>query len=402
MYVGNYHGLESHTSSLLKRRQIRNSRPCAIATAELLLRVVAMTKIRDHGALITRVRQVGHRLVLAQPRELAVGNIVRRVLGVIRDVLEQDASGSSDVDVSRTSSFAGLMPTSLTSPVKEHKPDIDVGKPRLQSTNSLFGLLGHPPELMTPSPTPPTGTQSPIPGYGSSLPHRPASSVLPETQKLDIKAEVIDGIKMIIAELESVDADIAPFAQEHIHSDEVILTHTSSRTVQNFLLAAARKRKFTVVHVESYPNDHEDTHRMILNGHKAKEEQDSGPWKRLTEAGITVIMIPDSAVFALMSRVNKVILTPHSVLASGGLIAASGAMLIAQAAKAHKTPVVVVSGVYKLSPVYHFETGKLIEMGDPGRVVSFAAGSMVEAVEVKNPMFDFVPAELVDLYITNL
>ena len=62
----------------------------------------------------------------------------------------------------------------------------------------------------------------------------------------------------------------------------------------------------------------------------------------------------------------------------------------------------VVSGVYKLSPVYPFDTDELIEFGDPGKVVGYEDGDMVENVEVVNPIFDYVEPGLVDLYITNL
>lgn len=40
--------------------------------------------------LIERVQSVGRRLMAAQPREMVVGNIVRRVLGLIRDEAEDD------------------------------------------------------------------------------------------------------------------------------------------------------------------------------------------------------------------------------------------------------------------------------------------------------------------------
>lgn len=381
---------------LLKRRQIRQSRPCALATAELLLRVVAASKTRDHEALLTRIRQVGQRLVAAQPRELAVGNIVRRVLGVIREVVETDTGALSGAQ----------SPTSrAVSPVrsKEDPDNHAMLRQRLKASasytsmspsGSLLGILRNPGDAATPTQTPPAGTQSPV---TTSRPNIPS--------QVDMKAEVIDGIKEILGELETVDADIAQAALDHIHSDEVVLTHTSSQTVQRFLQAAARKRKFTVVHVESYPNDHFDTHNVVLRG-KRRDENGStelnSRWKTLTSMGITVIVIPDSAVFALMSRVNKVILAPHAVLANGGLIAASGAMVIAQAAKAHKTPVVVVSGVYKLSPMHHFDTDKLTEYGDPGKVIGFDQGDLAQNITVLNPLFDHVPAELVDLYITNL
>ncbi|TKA51264.1 hypothetical protein B0A49_12145, partial [Cryomyces minteri] len=61
--------------SLLKRRQIRNSRPCAIATATLLRNVVTEFREKDVVKLLDRIRRVGQRLTAAQPREMAVGNI---------------------------------------------------------------------------------------------------------------------------------------------------------------------------------------------------------------------------------------------------------------------------------------------------------------------------------------
>jgi translation initiation factor eIF-2B subunit beta len=245
-----------------------------------------------------------------------------------------------------------------------------------------------------------------LPSGKPSLTARNLSSLGDDFQKArDVKAEVLDGIKEMLDELDQVDDQIAEKALEHIHSNEIILTHTSSMTVQKFLLTAARKRKFTVIHVEAYPNEHQDTHATIMTGRKAGSDDDADldpRFKSLTAAGITVILIPDSAVFAIMSRVNKVILGTHSVLANGGLVAAVGARAIASAAKAHKTPVVVLSGVYKLSPVYPFDTDELIEHGDASRVIPFEDGEFVEKIEVMNPLFDYVPADLVDLYITNL
>lgn len=428
-----------------------SSKHIAKATTKVLLREVAACN--DPETLISRVREVGQRLIADQPRELVVGNIVRRVLGLIREVLEDgvDADGAASNEAGHTAgsrqahdysldpptyhnnfsrwdqtSASGLSshgasqphslpyrPQSRSDFTSTFTPESSTlfeehhRRPQLtgqlssfaagSGNTSLFGLLSHPDE-MSPSQTP--GTQSPVP---KSIPKNTPTDL--QDPKVDIKAEVIDGIKEMLDELDVVDDQIAAFALDHIHSNEIILTHTSSATVQKFLLTAARKRKFTVIHAEAYPNDHLETHATIMYGHKDDSEGSNGPedrWKPLTELGITVIMIPDSAVFALMSRVNKVILAPRTVLANGGLIAAAGALTIAQAAKVHQTPVVVCSGVYKLSPVYPFDIDELIEYGDPGNVVGFDEGDMVENVEVVNPIFDYVPAELVDLYITNL
>ena len=43
-------------------------------------------------------------------------------------------------------------------------------------------------------------------------------------------------------------------------------------------------------------------------------------------------LVQDSAVFAVMSRVDKVIISTHGIMANGGVIGQSGALMIAHAA----------------------------------------------------------------------
>lgn len=394
---------------LLKRRQIRHSRSCAIATAYLLLRVVSFYRTTDAAKLIERVQSVGRRLIAAQPREMVVGNIVRRILGLIRDEAEDERDAEFSL-----SSDAGSDSRPHTPPqsnkdfeaglgIHDHLSVRHEGSERSSSRPpfnsfaptpapiSMFSLLSHP------------DTDSSQPG-SPAMPGSPLGRFPGHAPSKDIRAEVIDGIGEIIDELGQVDDQIAGYALEHIHSNEIILTHTSSSTVQKFLMKAAAKRKFTVIHAESYPNNHEATHATVSGTTYGDEESMSVEsfQKPLIAMGITVILIPDSAVFALMSRVNKVILGTHSVLANGGLVAAAGTRVIARAAKVHQTPVVVVSGVYKLSPVYPFDYEALIEYGDASKVLGYEDGDLVDKIDVENPLYDYVPAELVDLYITNL
>ena len=408
-------------------------------------RVVAAYRVTDVGKLIERVQQVGQRLTAAQPREIAVSNIVRRVLGVIREEAEEDRDGensgfseansdsrphtprdslsprpglSSSISTFSPLRHGGLEPmdTSIISAASEdlfmpldsetnHRPPLLTSHTSYAVTNtapmvtSMFSLLSHP-ASNTPSPTATPGTQSPAPRR-SLTPNALAAL----NSAKDLRAEVIEGIEEIIDELDQVDDQIAGYALEHIHSNEIILTHGSSATVQKFLLKAATKRKFTVIHAESFPNNHEATHSCVIGKQQSDSEDKLGQErfsKPLTAAGITVILIPDAAVFALMSRVNKVILGTHVVLANGGLVAAAGAKTIARAARVHRTPVVVVTGVYKLSPIYPFDFDSLIEYGDASKIFGYEDGDLVEKVDVENPLFDYVPAELVDLYITNL
>ena len=398
--------------------------------------MVETFKVTDISRLIERVQQIGQQLISAQPRELAIGNIVRRVLGVIREEVEEDregeTSGYSDAGTdsrpqtpreqdSRAPDYSALSPRSLTSsPLRHGEMDsileeIGDGRPQrpplltshtsyavtntAPTVTSMFSLLSHP-RSNFPSPTATPGSQSP--GIHLSL----SSQALANAGAVkDLKAEVVEGIQEILEELNQADDQIAGYALEHIHSNEVILTHTSSVTVQKFLLKAAAKRKFTVVHAEAYPNNHEATHASVIGKAKGESDNDLGSevfQKTLTAAGVTVVLVPDSAVFALMSRVNKVILDTHAVLVNGDIVAAAGAKAIAKAAKLHCTPVVVLSGVYKLSPVYPFDPDALMENGDPSKVISYEDGDFVDKVEIENPLFDYVPVELVSLYITNL
>lgn len=402
----------------------------------MLLRVVARFKWTTVDKLIERIQEVGRRLIEAQPREMVVGNIVRRVLGMIRDEVREtrleensDSSANGQVDSPRlpqtNTGFersplanGAIFPSDITGDERNNgfgprRSNGPLSRPALLTSHTSYAALNGVPvqqsmfNLLSASGTPnqsPPGTESPS---GKQSPNPTSLSNRITTSTKDLKAEIISGIEEIIDELLQADEQIAGFAKEHIHSNEIILTHTASRTVHSFLLEAARKRKFTVIYAESYPNDHEETHEAVMGKTKQGEDDDDEMsteafMKPLTAAGITVILITDAAVFALMSRVNKVILGTHAVIASGGLVAAAGTRLIAKAAHKHRTPVIVLSGIYKLSPDYPNEFDSLIEYGDTGKIISYEEGELVENVDVDNPVYDYVPPDLVDLYITNL
>ena len=258
---------------------------------------------------------------------------------------------------------------------------------------SMFSLLSHP------TMSSPRG--SPAPGSPSGT----ATPSMRQSGSNDIRQEVTEGIGEIIDELEQSDEQIAGYALEHVHSNEIILTYSSSTTVQRFLLKAAAKRKFTVIHAESYPNNHRKVHALVTGNHNTTCE-DALPTetfhKTLTASGITVVLIPDSAIFAIMSRVNKVILGTHAILSNGALLAASGTKLVTKAAKAHQVSVVILSGTYKLSPRYPYNADMYVEYGDVSKVFPYQDGELVEKVEVENPIWDLVGPEYVDMYVTNL
>jgi translation initiation factor eIF-2B subunit beta len=124
--------------------------------------------------------------------------------------------------------------------------------------------------------------------------------------------------------------------------------------------------------------------------------------RSLASVGISTFLVPDSSIYALMSRVNKVIIGAHAILANGGMFAATGTLLAATAARAHSTPVVVCAGQFKLTPLWNlFHDFGALDFADPSGVLGFEEGHLLDRVDVLNPYFDYVQPELVDVYITN-
>jgi translation initiation factor eIF-2B subunit beta len=128
-------------------------------------------------------------------------------------------------------------------------------------------------------------------------------------------------------EVDNVYAEICEQAQAHIHADECILTYGDSAVIEKFLKAAAKKRRFQVIIAESAPAM--DGHRLAIALAKV--------------SNIAVTLIPDSNIYAIMARVNKVIFTPVAVMADGGAICSSGHLMVAVAAKEYSVPVVGIN-----------------------------------------------------------
>lgn len=208
-------------------------------------------------------------------------------------------------------------------------------------------------------------------------------------QSSDFRSIIIQGIRDLIDEIQNVKEGIETMSVDLIHDNEVLLTPTpTSDTLLHFLVKARSKRKFTVLVTESYPNDIQAAHKFA---------------KELSSHKIETIVIPDTTTFAVMSRVGKVLLGTKSVFANGGCIANSGVASVVECAKEHKTPVLAVAGLYKLSPLYPFNRDDHIEVGNSGKVLSYDDFKLLDNVEVViNPLDDYVPPEHIDIYITNV
>lgn len=367
--------------SLLKRRQIRGAESCAIATAHILLQVVAKDKWIDVDQLIGRVQLIGRRLVTAQPHELVIGNIVKRVLGLIRDEAEQDRNDNGvDTPPNATPSLPpASLPPAISTPERLVRPLSLTTAGSFARTQSMFTLLSDPDFDSSPTSTPRLGS-------GASTPQRHPVS----TNVHALRSEVIDGIEEIMDEIRQVDEQVQAYAEIVIHPGDYILVHQPSRTVQKFLMRAATKRKFTLF--------------LVVDPSEAATADDAyaSLRKSLSSGGSTVVNIMNVGLMAYMSKVNKVILGARAITRKGGVVVDAGAAVIARAAREQGRTVIVLGGVYKLNPDSRYHDEAFIEWGDPSKYVNFADGEMVEQVRVKNALAEFVPTELVNTYITNL
>eukprot|EP01132_Coremiostelium_polycephalum_P006693 gene6693-8279_t len=312
----------------LKRKTVVGSFQVSKATAEVLRNYISTTRWQNAKVLIEQIKAIGKRLIDAQQLEFCIGNIVRRVLFIIR---EEYMSIRNNIDKSGTSSLDSSTKGTVHMMTYDDLGDTD---------------------------------------YTEQLP--------------SLKASVIESIGELIEELKGLHRNVAEQAIEHIHSNEIIMTFGCSRTVEEFLKEAGRKRKFGVIVVETAPS---------LEGQQTA--------LALSKAGIDTTLICDSAVFAMMSRVNKVIIGTHAVMANGGLIASSGTHSLAVAAKYHSVPMVVCTGLYKLCPLYAYDQDTFNDFGSPGEYLKFEEAEYLENVHSYNPTFDYIPPELVSLFVTN-
>lgn len=368
----------------LQRRQVEGSLDSARLTVLLLRQVVSQQRTPHSGqasTFIEAVKSVGIRLIAANPIELAVGNIVRRVLHIIREEEVSVATGtgaeveagldSDDNDDSDHDGLPGLSAAALAAASRSAL--------RAPSLHNLLESVPIPSTVVVPSSS----------GGDSEGKSRSADK---NSRGWKLKHAVMEAINELLEDIDNYHAQVAEQALEHIHQNEVILTLGRSRTLLQFLREAKKKRSFQVFIAEGAPR---------YQGHTLAKE--------LAAVDLQTTVITDSAVFAMISRVDMVIVGAHAVMANGGVIGPIGLHMVALAAHRHAVPFVVLAGLHKLCPLYPHNPYVLVnEMKPPSQILEF--GEMSDCVDevlggpslhAVNPSFDYIPPELVSLFITD-
>eukprot|EP00551_Chaetoceros_affinis_P012738 CAMPEP_0203666692 /NCGR_PEP_ID=MMETSP0090-20130426/3692_1 /ASSEMBLY_ACC=CAM_ASM_001088 /TAXON_ID=426623 /ORGANISM="Chaetoceros affinis, Strain CCMP159" /LENGTH=506 /DNA_ID=CAMNT_0050530651 /DNA_START=38 /DNA_END=1554 /DNA_ORIENTATION=+ len=386
-------------------------------TIELLRSLIGTTKWKNAAQLMVLLRGLGRELHAAGGfREPAIGNIVRRIMCAVRQEVEnadvQDniatsAANSMGISNSKNGNDASMN----MQPIDEHLSQsfsarvsisnnvgggiVDSSAP--SRSPSLVNLLWANPQHLTYNDRR-KGLDRRKDSF-SSVDSDPLDHIAATHEEDDFppsfyvnrqhfRATIMEVIQEFMIDLEDLHKNINDQATSHIHAGEVVLTYGRSKTVESFLKAAAKTRQFQVIVCEGAP--HFGGHRMA---------------KSLASAGIDTTVINDSATFAIMARVNKVLLPAHAVLANGGLIAPSGCNMVALAAVKNAVPIVSITGMFKLCPMYpHEGQDTLQDFVSPSSVMDYSelSDDVMAGVELINPVHDYLAPELIGLYLTNI
>ncbi|KAL6943750.1 hypothetical protein ACO0OE_003641 [Hanseniaspora uvarum] len=221
-------------------------------------------------------------------------------------------------------------------------------------------------------------------------------------KKFDIRATAINIIRELTDEVKNIDEQIFQIGVDLIHDNEILLIPTpDSKTILNFLINVKKdknwkKRNFTCIITESYPNNLDKAQKFAL---------------KLSDLGIDTIIIPDSMIFAVMSKIGKVIIGCKQIFSNGSAIVSStGVQTVVQCAKEFRVPIIVMAGLYKLSSISPFDIKEnYLEVGGSKLTGSLLPkqhtvvgdeGDYSRLIMVNN-INDFIAAEFIDIIITN-
>ncbi|KAJ3423390.1 translation initiation factor eif-2b subunit beta [Anaeramoeba flamelloides] len=350
----------------VRRAEITDSYQCAVQTWKILKLIVTNC---SEDKLLKKTEMFGKMLTNANPLEMSIGNMVRRLSSIINKELGER----------KVTKNAKREELESTKEEKEKKPN----KIKINQAKNNNLLLISPPlrnlhrskslsDFLTKT------TQTTLP---STLNNTLFSHLNEKSLKSVVQKQMVD----VEEELKFTYDAISEQGIDLIHANEIILTFGYSKIVLELFKEVYKMRKFEVVVAESSPS---------YSGHKMAEE--------LSKLEIPTTLINDSAIFSIMSKVNSVIVGTRYVMANGGLVAEIGINNLAVAAKIHALPFIVLFGNYQLSPYFPYDQDTFNIMRSPDEIFDQSEmKNLSENAQIINPQHDYVPPELITLFINN-
>lgn len=177
---------------------------------------------------------------------------------------------------------------------------------------------------------------------------------------------------------------IAEFGAKRVQDGDVLLTHCNSSAALGVIKKANAQGK----DIKVYATESRPWRQGLLTA------------KELSDSGVDVTLIIDSAVRSVMKKVDKVFVGADTVASNGALINKIGTSQLALAADEARVSFNVCTETYKFSPMTIFGNMVEIEERDLGEVV--VAGEVPKNVKIYNPVFDTTPAKYIDAIITEM
>ena len=196
--------------------------------------------------------------------------------------------------------------------------------------------------------------------------------------KIDYKVYISEIVAGFTTTLEKSYSSISQQAKDFICEGDVILTLGYSQAVLNFL--TANNFKSIVLLPERAPD---------YDGYKMAQI--------LKERTVKAIVLPDSAIFAILPKVQKIIVPARFVLANGGIISYSLAAPLALAAKHHSTPFIALYWEMKLTRTMPSPNTSFALLASPTGLASRQPD--LNSPVLLNPSCDYVPPELITLMV---
>jgi ribose 1,5-bisphosphate isomerase len=201
---------------------------------------------------------------------------------------------------------------------------------------------------------------------------------------LDLISYYKDKYKVMIQNSKKKIAEIGARRIPHVNVDKdyTIMTHCHSSVVTAILLEARKQGKhFSVINTETQPR---------LQGRQTAKE--------LTEAGIKVFHVVDSAMRWAVNHyeVNLILIGADSVTSEGTVLNKIGSRLLALVAHEEHVPFYVATPLLKYNPQTSFGVIEKIEMREPSEIWE----NPPEGVEILNPAFETVSRRYIDGLIT--
>ncbi len=202
------------------------------------------------------------------------------------------------------------------------------------------------------------------------------------------KRLLIERGEMFARTSDAASTKISDLGWSFVAPNSVVLTHGYSRMVIATLLAAARRRHFSVVIAESHQRG---------KGHLTAE--------RLAEAGVPVTVIEDAAVAHAMTRIQMVLCGAEAVVESGGVISKTGTYQMAIVASACKKPFYVAAESTKFARMLPLSQDDLPEHESAAEHAAFVGRPPPDPasnIRLEKPSRDYTPPSLVTMLFTDL